>query len=84
MSNLRDPLVSDEPSRDPVMKVASSTDLMEKTLQEYIIRLMFEHGSPRWVFRWQEVLAVAEEKARKEFNAAKIIKESREAEGAPF
>lgn len=80
MSNLAEPMISDESSRDPVMEVVSSTELMEKTITEFIVRLMFEHGSPRWVFRWQEVLAVAEEKARKEYASAKIIKESE----APF
>lgn len=79
MSSLSEPMISDEPSRDPVMEVASSTELMQAALQEYIVRLMFEHGK-MWNYHWRNLSTVTEYLASKEFKAAKVIKESE----APF
>lgn len=79
MSNLAEPMISEEPSRDPVMEVASSTDLMKKVIQEWIVRLMFEHGS-QWERFYYAVISPAKEAAFDEVLKSKVIKESE----APF
>ena len=79
MSRLSDSMVSENyESRERLMAwdvpaIAGDSDAVKAVLQEYIVRLMFEHGD-KMSGTIAELLAECVEGAVKEFNAAPINK----------
>ena len=79
MSRLSDSMISENyESRERLMAwdvpaIAGDREAVKAVLQEYLVRLMFEHGKG-WTKPYNELLWDAEQDATKEFNAAPINK----------
>jgi len=55
------------------MAVAGDAEAMKAALKEFIVRLMFEDAN-HWMTPYNDLLWDAEQDAKREFNAAPIIK----------